>query len=120
MSARTILPVHTLDSAAEASGVPGVFADALSLLLSVERRESDLAGVRGDLDRCPATPVGRALARRWNADCQRREIEIVQLRSHLERLRRDAPGTVAQACAWFAERSPMWVEVPGGRVRDEA
>jgi hypothetical protein len=111
--------VAELDAAAEASGLPDVWAEIVSVAHDIARLDRDINRIRHDLDRLPSTPVGRALARRWYASVQRREGEIAAYRRHLERLRRDVgatflDATVAQAPA----RGGRWIVVPGGSDGD--
>jgi len=118
VTARRVVPVRILDAAAEASGCPDLWADARCVLHAIQRRALDLTRVRLDVDRCPSTPMGRALARQWWSDVQRREAEIATLRRHLERMRRDAPGIVAQAEAHALDQGAIWIQVPGGSGAD--
>ena len=108
-----------LDAAAEASGMPDVWAEVVAVANDVARLESDLARVRRDVDRLPRSPCGTAFARRWYASVQRREQELVNLRRHLDRLRRDVGASFVDAAASHAPASRgAWVVVPGGSDHD--
>jgi hypothetical protein len=113
------IPIAELDRQAEASGMPEVWAEIVCVAHRLARLERDVARVRLDLDRCPPTAYGRALARQLWADTQRREGEITKAKSHLDRLRRDVgAGFVEAAAAEAPARRGLWVVLPGGSEGD--
>ena len=119
MTPRTIIPIRDLDAAAEASGDPDAWAEARILRYWIQRRVDDLAPVLAEIDTCPDTAAGRALARWMRYDCDRREREIAELTMRLERLRRDAPGTVRLA-EEHAKGQRIWIRLPNGRSEDQS
>jgi hypothetical protein len=112
------VPVSHLDHLAEASGYPDIFAEALAIAHEIGRREMDLPRVRADVDRCPQTPVGLALAREWWAAAQRRDLELTVLRRRLEALRLRAPIVVGHAEEAAPSKAGQWIIVPGGSTAD--
>lgn len=114
------IPIAELDAQAEASGQPDVWAEcAITVGHKIARCRHDLARDRRELDLCPSTPCGLALARLLLSECQRREAEIQRCERHLARLRRDCgPAFVDAAAAEAPAARGLWIVLPGGSERD--